>query len=361
MCGIVGYVGDKQAQDVVDRGAAPAGVPRLRLGRRRARRRRRASPGRKKAGKLANLEKALAEAPLPESTTGIGHTRWATHGAPNDANAHPHLGNARPGRARAQRHHRELRRAPGRGRGRRRRAALRDRHRDRRPPAGVRRWPAAATSPTRCGAVCARLEGAFTLVAVDAEDPSRVVAARRNSPLVVGIGEGENFIGSDVAAFIEHTREALELGQDQIVTITRDGVDGHRLRRHARRGQPLPRRLGPLRRREGRLRLVHAQGDLRAAARDRRRAARPARRARAAPARRGADLRRTSSARSTRSSSSPAGRRSTPGWWPSTRSSTGPASRARSSSPTSSATATRSSPGRRWWSRSASPARPPTR
>src|SRR5690606_24022730 len=57
------------------------------------------------------------------------------------------------------------------------------------------------------------------------EDPSRVVAARRNSPLVVGLGEGENFIGSDVAAFIEHTRAALELGQDQVVTITADGVE----------------------------------------------------------------------------------------------------------------------------------------
>ncbi len=81
-------------------------------------------------------------------------------------------------------------------------------------------------------AVCRRLEGAFTLVAIDAEDPDRVVAARRNSPLVVGLGEGENFLGSDVAAFIEHTREALELGQDQVVTITRDDVsvtdfDGH--------------------------------------------------------------------------------------------------------------------------------------
>ena len=73
--------------------------------------------------------------------------------------------------------------------------------------------------------VCQRLSGAFTLVAVDAEDPSRVVAARRNSPLVVGLGEGENFLGSDVAAFIEHTREALELGQDQVVTITREGVE----------------------------------------------------------------------------------------------------------------------------------------
>jgi glucosamine--fructose-6-phosphate aminotransferase (isomerizing) len=59
---------------------------------------------------------------------------------------------------------------------------------------------------------------------LDAHDPERVVAARRNSPLVVGLGEGENFLGSDVAAFIEHTREALELGQDQVVTITRDEV-----------------------------------------------------------------------------------------------------------------------------------------
>src|SRR6476660_6871272 len=72
--------------------------------------------------------------------------------------------------------------------------------------------------------VCQRLRGAFTLVAVDAEHPSRVVAARRNSPLVVGLGEGENFLGSDVAAFIEHTREAMELAQDQVVTITREGV-----------------------------------------------------------------------------------------------------------------------------------------
>ena len=73
--------------------------------------------------------------------------------------------------------------------------------------------------------VCRRLEGAFTLVAIDAEDPSVVVAARRNSPLVVGLGEGENFLGSDVAAFIEHTREALELGQDQVVTIAATGVE----------------------------------------------------------------------------------------------------------------------------------------
>ena len=91
MCGIVGYVGDKQAQDVVleglrrleYRGYDSAGIALVTDGR---------IAWRKRAGKLANLEKALADEPLPPSTTGIGHTRWATHGAPNDANAHPHLG-----------------------------------------------------------------------------------------------------------------------------------------------------------------------------------------------------------------------------------------------------------------------------
>ena len=73
-------------------------------------------------------------------------------------------------------------------------------------------------------AVVGRLEGAFTLVAVDAQDPDRIVAARRNSPLVVGVGEGEYFLASDVAAFIAYTRDAVELGQDQIVELTRDGV-----------------------------------------------------------------------------------------------------------------------------------------
>ncbi len=72
--------------------------------------------------------------------------------------------------------------------------------------------------------MCRRLEGAFTLVAVHADEPDVVVGARRNSPLVVGVGEGESFLASDVAAFIEHTRSAIELGQDQVVELRRDGV-----------------------------------------------------------------------------------------------------------------------------------------
>src|SRR5262249_11076453 len=72
--------------------------------------------------------------------------------------------------------------------------------------------------------VCRRLEGAFTLVAVHADVPDVVVGARRNSPLVVGVGEGEAFLASDVAAFIAHTRSAIELGQDQVVELRREGV-----------------------------------------------------------------------------------------------------------------------------------------
>lgn len=65
-----------------------------------------------------------------------------------------------------------------------------------------------------------RLEGAFTILAIHADHPDRVVATRRNSPLVIGLGENENFLGSDVSAFIDYTKEAVEMGQDQIVTIT---------------------------------------------------------------------------------------------------------------------------------------------
>ncbi|MCZ4499031.1 MAG: glutamine--fructose-6-phosphate transaminase [Marmoricola sp.] len=222
MCGIVGYVGDKQAQDVVIeglrrleyRGYDSAGIALVSAGE---------LFSDKRAGKLANLEKAVADAPLPASTTGIGHTRWATHGAPNDVNAHPHSG---PQRRVAVVHNGILENF----------AKLRDEleraghdllsETDTEVAAHLleNEVLAGADLTTAMQNVCRRLQGAFTLVAVDGHDPSRVVAARRNSPLVVGLGDGENFIGSDVAAFIEHTREALELGQDQVVTITRSGV-----------------------------------------------------------------------------------------------------------------------------------------
>ncbi len=222
MCGIVGYVGEKQAQDVVIeglrrleyRGYDSAGIALIDGG---------TVSWQKRAGKLANLEKAIVDEPLEASTTGIGHTRWATHGAPNDVNAHPHLG--RSGRL-ALVHNGILEnfvelRTELENAGHELASET-----DTEVAAHLleRELDAGADLTTAMQRVCCRLEGAFTLVALDAADPSRVVAARRNSPLVVGLGEGENFLGSDVAAFIEHTREAMELGQDQVVTITREGV-----------------------------------------------------------------------------------------------------------------------------------------
>ncbi|MFE6758616.1 glutamine--fructose-6-phosphate transaminase (isomerizing) [Streptomyces sp. NPDC057684] len=222
MCGIVGYVGSQSALDVVlaglkrleYRGYDSAGVAVLADG---------GLASARKAGKLANLEKELVERPLPAGATGIGHTRWATHGGPTDVNAHPHLDNA--GRV-AVVHNgiienfAELRAELAE------RGHVLESETDTEVVAHL-----LAEEFSGCGGlaeamrlVCRRLEGAFTLVAVHADEPDVVVGARRNSPLVVGVGEDEAFLASDVAAFIAHTRSAIELGQDQVVELRRDGV-----------------------------------------------------------------------------------------------------------------------------------------
>ncbi|MGW0148183.1 glutamine--fructose-6-phosphate transaminase (isomerizing) [Streptomyces sp. NPDC003333] len=222
MCGIVGYVGSQPALDIVMaglkrleyRGYDSAGVAVLADG---------GLAAGKKAGKLVNLEKELTERPLPTGTTGIGHTRWATHGGPTDANAHPHLDNA--GRV-AVVHNGIIENFAGL------RAELAERGHDLVSETDTEvvahllaeEFSATADLAEAMRLVCRRLEGAFTLVAVHADEPDVVVGARRNSPLVVGVGEGEAFLASDVAAFIAHTRSAIELGQDQVVELRRDGV-----------------------------------------------------------------------------------------------------------------------------------------
>jgi glucosamine--fructose-6-phosphate aminotransferase (isomerizing) len=222
MCGIVGYVGDKPAEGVVIeglrrleyRGYDSAGIALIEAG---------TIVSDKRAGKLANLEKAIAESPLPQVTTGIGHTRWATHGPPTDRNAHPHLGRAR----RVALVHNGIIENFAELRGRLESEGVEmasDTDTEIAAHLLEEQLETGVDLTVAMQNVCRGLRGAFTLVAIDAHDPDRVVAARRNSPLVVGIGEGENFLGSDVAAFIEHTREAMELDQDQVVTITREGV-----------------------------------------------------------------------------------------------------------------------------------------
>ena len=227
MCGIVAYVGHRPACDVVVealrrmeyRGYDSSGLAVMDG--------RGGLTVRRRAGRLANLQAALAETDAEQlaGSSGLGHTRWATHGRPTDRNAHPHrdaagkfavvhngiIENFAP-----LRHELEL--------------------------AGVefasdtdsevavhliaREYEQGGTAGDFVAsalAVLRRLEGHFTVVFAHADDPDTIVAARRSTPLVVGVGDGEMFLGSDVAAFIEHTREAVELGQDQAVVITADG------------------------------------------------------------------------------------------------------------------------------------------
>ena len=178
---------------------------------------------RKKAGKISNLDAAMAGDRLAVSDIGIGHTRWATHGGPTDANAHPHV--SANGRV-ALIHNGIIENfAPLR-------AELADQGVEFRSETDSevaaqllgRAVAGGADLADAMRSVCNQLHGAFTLVAIDTAEPGRLVAARRNSPLVVGVGDGENFVASDVAAFIEFTRHAIELGQDQVVDVTRDQV-----------------------------------------------------------------------------------------------------------------------------------------
>lgn len=226
MCGIVGYVGprvDGKALDVVMEGLArleyrgydSAGVALVTAD---------GVASEKRAGKLANLREALDQDNLPAASAGIGHTRWATHGGPTDANAHPHHGGdddrlALIHNGIIENFHSLKNQLVAEG------TAFRsetDTEVVAHLVAGAYKETGDLTAAMQ--QVVNRLEGAFTLLAVHEDAPGVVVGARRNSPLVVGLGEGENFLGSDVAAFIGHTRNALELGQDQIVTITPDSA-----------------------------------------------------------------------------------------------------------------------------------------
>ena len=229
MCGIVGYAGPRAAApssrpvDVALQGLArleyrgydSAGVAVLDDGAVRVT---------KRAGKLANLREALEGSSESTGHVAIAHTRWATHGGPTDGNAHPHLG-GRDGEL-ALVHNGIIENF----------AALRaeleadgftfSSETDSEAAAHLvaREMEVAGDLTEAMRRTAANLEGAFTLLAVHRDAPDVVVAARRNSPLVVGLGEGENFLGSDVAAFVDSTKEALEIGQDQIVTVTPDAV-----------------------------------------------------------------------------------------------------------------------------------------
>lgn len=223
MCGIVGYVGERNSLDVLMgglrrleyRGYDSAGVAVV------------DDEGdlefAKRAGKLQVLADELERHPIHRGGTGIGHTRWATHGGPTDRNAHPHLGDddklalIHNGIIENFSELKEELVADG--------AEFRS-ETDTEVAAVLlgREYRETGDLREAFRRTVRRLEGAFTLLAVHKDEPGVVVGARRNSPLVIGLGENENFLGSDVAAFVEFTKRAVAIGQDQIVAITAGDV-----------------------------------------------------------------------------------------------------------------------------------------
>ena len=223
MCGIVAYVGPQPARDVVlaglrrleYRGYDSAGIAVQDGGLLHVRR---------KAGALSNLEVVLEADPLPAGSTGLGHTRWATHGRPTDENAHPQQ-DCTGGLALIHNgvieNHADLRAR-----------LIKEGHTFRSQTDTEVAAHLLEEAFAECGdlaeslrRVCRCLDGSFSFVAIHRDAPGLVVGARRNSPLVVGVGEEEMFLASDVAAFIAHTRDAVELGQDQVVAVHADGFE----------------------------------------------------------------------------------------------------------------------------------------
>ena len=223
MCGIVGYTGINSAitplieglRRLEYRGYDSAGIA---LG----------TSGKlfieKRAGKLGNLESSLGDK-LPSATSGIGHTRWATHGGPTDNNAHPHVDNE--GKLAVIHNgiienYNQLK------------AELQAKghkfHSDTDTESVAHllsdlRKEFNGDLPAAMREAVKTLRGSFTLLAVHADNPGVIVGVRRNSPLVLGVGKNEFFLASDVAAFIEYTKRAVELGQDEIVVITPTGFE----------------------------------------------------------------------------------------------------------------------------------------
>jgi glucosamine--fructose-6-phosphate aminotransferase (isomerizing) len=215
MCGIIGYVGNKPCLDTLlagltrleYRGYDSAGVAVIdEHGQMRVRRR---------TGRLASLRRSLRVEPV-NGTCGIGHTRWATHGRPSERNAHPH----RAGDV-AIVHNGIIENACER------RAELIERGRtfvsetDSEVIAHLidEQFQRHGDLQRATRAAIGELDGSFALVVMSARAPSQVIVARRSSPIVIGIGDGEKFVASDATAMIEHTRECIFLEDGDVATV----------------------------------------------------------------------------------------------------------------------------------------------
>ncbi len=219
MCGIVGYVGPRQASDVLlgglarleYRGYDSAGVAIIGDA---------SIDVERKVGKLANLRAALDDAPLVGSV-GIGHTRWATHGAPTEANAHPHtdctgrIAIVHNGIIENYSELREELAANGH--------ALRS-DTDTETVAHLIESYYTGDITDAVRRAVRRLEGSYALAVVHADEPGTIVAARKDSPLIVGAGTDENIVASDIPAVLEYTRDVLVLEDGDVATVTAGDV-----------------------------------------------------------------------------------------------------------------------------------------
>jgi glucosamine--fructose-6-phosphate aminotransferase (isomerizing) len=220
MCGIVGYIGSKQVVPVLVeglrrleyRGYDSAGVAVVRDGRIDVRR---------SAGKLARLEEALAGAPLA-GDYGVGHTRWATHGRPTEENAHPHrdcTGRLVVVHNGIIENYLELKREL------QQQGHTFVTETDTEVVAHlVEREMGDDGLEHAVRRALLSLRGLFALVLMSADDPEKIVAVRNGPPIVVGLGEGEFFVASDIPAILSHTRDVVFLGDEEMAVVTRHGV-----------------------------------------------------------------------------------------------------------------------------------------
>ncbi len=220
MCGIIGYVGHRQAapllyqglQRLAYRGYDSAGLAVAGTGNRIVLRR--------SAGKLENLDHALRAEPV-QGTVGVGHTRWATHGRPSEENAHPHragqvvvIHNGIIENYLDLRH--ELR-AGGRRFSSETDTEVISHLIDQHIQDGL-------TFVEATRAALKRLAGSFAIVALCESQPDTIIAAKNATPIVVGLGEGENFIASDIPALLDYTRQVAFLDDGDLAEVSRQGV-----------------------------------------------------------------------------------------------------------------------------------------
>jgi len=220
MCGIVGYVGNQQCADILlggltkleYRGYDSAGIATIESG---------ALQVRRSEGKLINLKETVAQQPI-SGQAGIGHTRWATHGGPTEANAHPH----RSGNI-AVVHNgiienylilkKQLQQAG--------KVFLSETDTEviahliaTEKEKGLELKEAVANAVKQ-------LEGAYSIVVIDADEPDTLIVARLASPLVLGFGEDENFVASDLPALLAHTRKVMFMDDDTMAVVRPSGVE----------------------------------------------------------------------------------------------------------------------------------------